>query len=178
MACYYRQHEDTAVTVPKFTNENSSGTTYYDIRVRVGKLEWVVERRYRDFASLHEKLVGEISISKKLLPPKKVRPQRYDGSTYLHMYLLYFQLVGNKQPSFLEQRREQLETYLQELLIYFRTELPRPLAEFLDFNKYDIIYLLQDLAKLFNESGDALLSSKKEYNLSALEVSRIDKSSI
>jgi len=92
MACYYRQHEDTAVTVPKFTNENSSGTTYYDIKVRVGKLEWVVERRYRDFASLHEKLVGEISISKKLLPPKKVRPQRYDGPTYSHMYFLYLEV--------------------------------------------------------------------------------------
>ncbi|KAI8040039.1 hypothetical protein M5D96_007464 [Drosophila gunungcola] len=154
MACYYRQHEDTTVTVPKFTNENSSGgVTYYDIKLRVGKVEWLVERRYRDFAQLHDKLVGEISISKKLLPPKK--------------------LVGNRQPAFLEQRREQLETYLQELLIYFRTELPRALAEFLDFNKYDIIYLLQDLAKLFNESGDALLSSKKEYNLSALELRNI-----
>lgn len=85
--------------------------------------------------------------------------------------LLLLQLVGNKQPAFLEQRREQLETYLQGLLTSFRNELPRLLAEFLDFNKYDIIYLLQDLAKLFNESGDALLSSKKEYNLSALEVS-------
>eukprot|EP00099_Drosophila_melanogaster_P008285 NP_001260990.1 uncharacterized protein Dmel_CG11807, isoform B [Drosophila melanogaster] len=156
MACYYRQHADTTVTVPKFSNESSSGgVTYYDIKVRVGKVEWLVERRYRDFANLHEKLVGEISISKKLLPPKK--------------------LVGNKQPSFLEQRREQLEIYLQELLIYFRTELPRALAEFLDFNKYDIIYLLQDLAKLFNESGDALLSSKKEYNLSALEVYAISE---
>lgn len=79
--------------------------------------------------------------------------------------------MGNRQPAFLEQRREQLETYLKELLIYFGAELPRALAEFLDFTKYDIIYLLQDLAKLFNESGDALLSSKKEYNLSALEVS-------
>ncbi|XP_043064196.1 nischarin [Drosophila ficusphila] len=156
MACYYRQHEDTAVTVPRFTNENSSGgVTYYDVKVRVGKVEWLVERRYRDFAQLHEKLVGEISISKKLLPPKK--------------------LVGNRQPAFLEQRREQLEIYLQELLIYFRTELPRALAEFLDFNKYDIIYLLQDLAKLFNESGDTLLSSKKEYNLSALEVFAISE---
>ncbi|XP_017125556.1 nischarin [Drosophila elegans] len=156
MACYYRQHEDTTVTVPRFTNENSSGgVTYYDIKLRVGKVEWLLERRYRDFAQLHDKLVGEISISKKLLPPKK--------------------LVGNRQPAFLEQRREQLETYLKELLIYFRTELPRALAEFLDFNKYDIIYLLQDLAKLFNESGDALLSSKKEYNLSALEVFAISE---
>lgn len=140
----------------------------------MGNVEWFVERRYRDFAQLHEKLVEEISISKKLLPPKKVRPlkklkYRLISLSYNSPHVL-LQLVGNKQPAFLEQRREQLETYLQELLIYFQNELPRLLAEFLDFNKFDIIYLLQDLAKLFNESGDALLSSKKEYNLSALEV--------
>jgi len=84
MACYYRQHADTTVTVPKFSNESSSGgVTYYDIKVRVGKVEWLVERRYRDFANLHEKLVGEISISKKLLPPKKVRPQTFITHTYV-----------------------------------------------------------------------------------------------
>ncbi|KAH8405469.1 hypothetical protein KR215_000387 [Drosophila sulfurigaster] len=155
MSCYYRQHEETSVTIPKYSVESSAGITYYDIKVRVANVEWFVERRYRDFSQLHEKLVDEVSISKKLLPPKK--------------------LVGNKQPAFLEQRREQLETYLQELFIYFRNELPRLLAEFLDFNKYDIIYLLQDLAKLFNESGDALLNAKKEYNLSALEVFAISE---
>ncbi|XP_017866114.1 PREDICTED: nischarin [Drosophila arizonae] len=155
MSCYYRQYEDTTVTIPKYSVESSAGITYYDIKVRVGNVDWFVERRYRDFAQLHDKLVEDISISKKLLPPKK--------------------LVGNKQPAFLEQRREQLETYLQELLIYFRNELPRLLAEFLDFNKYDIIYLLQDLAKLFHESGDALLSAKKEYSFSALEIYAISE---
>ncbi|XP_032591383.1 nischarin [Drosophila grimshawi] len=155
MSCYYRQYEDTTVTIPKYSVESSAGITYYDIKVQVANVEWFVERRYRDFAQLHEKLVEEISISKKLLPPKK--------------------LVGNKQPAFLEQRREQLEIYLRELLIYFRNELPRLLAEFLDFNKYDIIYLLQDLARVFNETGDALLSAKKEYSLSALEVYAISE---
>ncbi|XP_017838706.1 nischarin [Drosophila busckii] len=155
MSCYYRQHEDSSVTIPKYSVESSAGITYYDIKVRVGTVEWFVERRYRDFAQLHDKLVEEANISKKLLPPKK--------------------LVGNKQPAFLEQRREQLQVYLQQLLKHFANELPRLLAEFLDFNKYDIIYLLQDLAKLFNENGDALLSSKKEYNLSALEVYAISE---
>lgn len=83
---------------------------------------------------------------------------------------IFFQIVGNKNPAFLEQRREQLEQYLKELLLLFRIQLPRVLAEFLDFNKYDIIYLLQDLAKLCNENGDALLSANKEFNFSALEV--------
>ncbi|XP_053966986.1 nischarin [Anastrepha ludens] len=154
MSCYFRQNSDTRVTIPKYI-ESSTGVVYYDIKVRVHQVEWLVERRYRDFAQLHEKLVDEIAISKKLLPPKK--------------------LVGNKNPAFLEQRREQLEKYLEELLVFFRIQLPRVLAEFLDFNKYDIIYLLQDLAKLFNESGSTLLSSKKEFNFSALEVYAISE---
>ncbi|XP_017487416.1 PREDICTED: nischarin [Rhagoletis zephyria] len=154
MSCYFRQNAETSVSIPKYI-ESSTGVVYYDIKVRVYQVEWLVERRYRDFAQLHEKLVDEISISKKLLPPKK--------------------LVGNKNPAFLDQRREQLEKYLQELLIFFRIQLPCVLAEFLDFNKYDIIYLLQDLAKLFNESGSTLLSSKKEFNFSALEVYAISE---
>lgn len=94
MSCYYRQYEDTTVTIPKYSVESSAGITYYDIKVliintyfkrynnnnrftqqvRVGNVDWFVERRYRDFAQLHDKLVEDISISKKLLPPKKVRP--------------------------------------------------------------------------------------------------------
>ncbi|TMW54146.1 hypothetical protein DOY81_000822 [Sarcophaga bullata] len=154
MSCYFRQNSDCEITIPKYT-ESGTGIIYYDIKVRVAKVEWLVERRYKDFDQLNEKLVEEISISKKLLPPKKI--------------------VGNKNPAFLEQRREQLEKYLKELLVLFRIQLPRVLAEFLDFNKYDIIYLLQDLAKLCNENGDALLSANKEFNFSALEVYAISE---
>lgn len=56
-------------------------------------------------------------------------------------------------------------------MVFFRIQLPRVLAEFLEFNKYDIIYLLQDLAKLFIESGEALLSNRKQFHFSALQVS-------
>lgn len=71
MSCYFRQNSETEITIPKFI-ESSTGVTYYDIRVKVQNIEWIVERRYKDFAALHEKLVDEIAISKKLLPPKKV----------------------------------------------------------------------------------------------------------
>lgn len=87
MACYYRQHEDSSVTVPKFCNETSVGVTYYDIKVRVGRVEWLVERRYKDFAQLHDKLVEEVAISKKLLPPKKVRPQNISMMNKSHSLL-------------------------------------------------------------------------------------------
>lgn len=64
---------------------------------------------------------------------------------------------------------------MQELLVFFRIQLPHTLAQFLDFNRYDVIYVVQDLAQLFHESGDNLLSTKKEYNFSALEVYAISE---
>ena len=71
MSCYFRQNSETEISVPKFI-ESSTGVTYYDIKIKVKNVEWMVERRYKDFDQLHEKLVEELSISKKLLPPKKV----------------------------------------------------------------------------------------------------------
>lgn len=71
MSCYYRHNSETEVSIPKY-NESATGVTYYDIKVRVSDIEWMVERRYKDFDQLNEKLIEEISISKKLLPPKKV----------------------------------------------------------------------------------------------------------
>ncbi|XP_073811154.1 nischarin [Musca autumnalis] len=156
MSCYFRQNSDCEITVPTFrTSDSSQSVTFYDINIRVGPIEWIVTRRYKDFDNLNEKLVEEISISKKLLPPKKI--------------------VGNKNPTFLEQRRTLLEKYLKELLVFFRIQLPRVLAEFLEFNRYDIVYLLQDLAMHFNENGEDILRTKKELHFSALEVYAISE---
>lgn len=71
MSCYFRQNSDCEITIPKY-NESSAGIIYYDIKVRVAHVEWMVERRYKDFDQLNEKLIDEMCISKKLLPPKKV----------------------------------------------------------------------------------------------------------
>lgn len=35
MSCYYRQHENTTVTIPKYVVESSAGITYYDIKVLI-----------------------------------------------------------------------------------------------------------------------------------------------
>ncbi|XP_055923390.1 nischarin [Eupeodes corollae] len=153
MSCYYKYNQEAEIYIPKF-NETSS-IVFYKIHVKIHDVEWTLERRYKDFDQLNDKLVEENSISKKLIPPKK--------------------LIGNKNPEFVEKRRQELEKYLQDLLALFRITMPRVLAEFLDFNKYDIIYLLQDLAKFFNESGDSLLSVTKEYSFSALELFAISE---
>lgn len=83
MSCYFRQNSDCEITIPKYT-ESGTGVIYYDIKVRVAKVEWLVERRYKDFDQLNEKLVEEISISKKLLPPKKVNKFSF---VYILMYV-------------------------------------------------------------------------------------------
>lgn len=70
MSCYFRQ--DCEITVPEFRTSDTQSVTYYDIKIKVGQTEWFVSRRYKDFDNLNEKLIEEISISKKLLPPKKV----------------------------------------------------------------------------------------------------------
>lgn len=49
-----------------------SGTTYYNIHVSIGSVNWTVRHRYKEFVELHTKLVNGQSIGRDLLPPKKV----------------------------------------------------------------------------------------------------------
>ena len=60
-------------------------------------------------------------------------------------------LIGNKDPAFIMKRRRDLETYLKEAFHFFANNLPQTLAEFLDFPKYDIHYVVQTLASQFFE---------------------------
>lgn len=49
-----------------------AGTTFYDIHISVGSVNWTVRHRYNEFVDLHLKLVNGQSIGRDLLPPKKV----------------------------------------------------------------------------------------------------------
>lgn len=49
-----------------------AGTTYYNIHVSIGTVNWTVRHRYKEFVELHSKLVNGQSIGRDLLPPKKV----------------------------------------------------------------------------------------------------------
>lgn len=70
MSYYHKFATETTINIPKYVETN--GVIFYDINVKVKDVEWWVQRRYRDFDELHDKLVSEQSVSKKLLPPKKV----------------------------------------------------------------------------------------------------------
>lgn len=149
MSLFFKNSKESFVEIPKFSENNK--TVFYEIHVKVKDVEWSVDRRYSEFFELNEKLVKEKGLSKQLLPPKKI--------------------VGNKNAQFVELRRTQLEEYLKNLLHFFRLTMPRTLVDFLDLNKYDIIYLLQDMSKNICEANKTVQSTIKSYTFTALEVS-------
>jgi hypothetical protein len=99
---------------------------------------------------LNEKLVN-YSISKDLLPKKKV--------------------IGNTSAKFIEQRREDLTKYLQTIAHIMQKRMPIEFVEFLDFHKYDCIFLLQHLALDVYKNGEKYLQQHdKKWTFSILEV--------
>lgn len=127
--------------------------TYYKILVKVGGVQWTVWHRYSDFAELHERLMADHGVAKDLMPPKKV--------------------IGNKTPKFVEQRREALNDYLKNVFNYLKLTMPSEFAHFLDFHIYDILFLLQDLAKKLYLEGDKMLLNEKAHKFTLLEVSLV-----
>lgn len=72
MACFLKYLKETSISIPN--NVDVNGVTHYDIHVNVGGVTWTVQHRFREFVELNDKLVSGHSISKDLLPPKKVKP--------------------------------------------------------------------------------------------------------
>lgn len=145
--------EDSSVLVEDATTKDS--VTYYKIVVKVGPVQWDVYHRYSDFVELHDRLVTDHGVSKELLPPKKV--------------------IGNKTTKFVEKRREALNEYLKNVFNYLKLTMPSEFAHFLDFHLYDILYLLQDLAKKLFLEGDNLLQNEKSHKFAPLELHAISE---
>lgn len=83
-----------------------------------------VRQRFKSFVELHEKLQKNIAISKDLLPRKKII----------------------KDAKFLDQRRNDLEKYLQTVTATVQQLPVLDLVQFFDFHKYDVVFLLQNMA--------------------------------
>ncbi|KAG0713362.1 Nischarin [Chionoecetes opilio] len=135
MASLSPEH-NVAVCIPG--TQQADGVTLYTITMCVAGVQWSVKQRYNAFAELHEKLVSNHGVARDLLPPKKI--------------------IGNKDPSFIERRRGDLELYIQTIMSFMHHTLPRELAEFLDFHHYELTHLLQCMARQFSEEGDKVLS--------------------
>lgn len=148
MSAFVNYRNESTVDVVEATTKDN--VTFYKIIVKVGFIQWNVLHRYSDFVDLHERLVNDHGVAKDLLPPKKV--------------------IRNKTPKFVEQRREALNEYLKNVFNYLKLTMPTEFAHFLDFQMYDIYFLLQDLAKKLFLEGDKLLDSEKSHKFTLLEV--------
>uniref|UniRef100_A0A6B2EBX2 Putative nischarin modulator of integrin alpha5 subunit action n=1 Tax=Phlebotomus kandelakii TaxID=1109342 RepID=A0A6B2EBX2_9DIPT len=153
MSCLTKNPSDITLSIPNIVE--SDGVTQYEIVMKIGEVSWRVFHRYRDFQELHEKLVSDRSVSKDLLPPKKV--------------------IGNRNPAFVEKRKAGLEKYLREMLIYLQLTMPREFVEFLHLHEYDIIYLLHTMAERFYLDGDSVLNASKSHTFSVLELHAISE---
>lgn len=151
MACFLLNKDSITITIPKFEDINK--ITIYEITVTIGSVHWKVKHRYSDFVTLHEKLVMDHCVSKDLLPPKKI--------------------IGKRDPSFVEKRRIGLENYITAVVSFLKEAMPRTLALFLDFHKYDILFLLQEMSFCFFNEGDFILSKSKRFKFNPLQVSCI-----
>lgn len=94
---------------------------------------------------MHEKLQQDIAIAKDLLPGKKIL----------------------KDSKFLEQRRLDLEKYLQTVtsIVQQLPVMPLKLVEFLDFHQFDVVFMLQKMALDLSRKSD-----EKSATFTILEV--------
>lgn len=88
---------------------------------------------------------------------------------------IQFQVIGKNSPSFIEKRKKGLEIYLQDVLVHLQLTMPREFVEFLHFDEYDVIFLLQSMASQFFLYGDTLISSSKMHTFAILECMAISK---
>lgn len=128
--------------------EHGEGFTVYIIQVSVAPYRWTAKHRYSDFKDLHDKLTASYHVDKALLPPKK--------------------LFGNQSEAFVQQRQAELEHYLQTLVHQFSAGLPLSLAHFLDFPKYEVRTIVDDLAERLFREGEEILSKDSRFSTTPL----------
>lgn len=147
MSCYVQYCRECSIAISNAETDNN-GVTYYLIKVNVGDVTWTVQKRYKEFLELHKKLVNEHTVTKDILPGKKI--------------------IGNKEPNFIEKRRVGLEIYLQTVLSFLQKSMPEELLEFLEFDKYDVILIVKKLAVDFFQNGDDYLLNDNGFNFNVL----------
>jgi len=147
MSCYLQHCRECNIAIPKAAMD-ADRVTYYYITVNVGGVTWSVRKRYKEFLELHKKLVNEHTITKDILPGKKI--------------------IGNKEPDFIDRRRVGLEIYLQTVLSFLQKSMPDELFDFLEFDKYDVILIVKKLAADFYQNGDTYLLNDNGFNFNVL----------
>jgi nischarin len=146
MSCFLLNTEKTEILIPSY--ETIENVEFYKIVVKCWyEKEWHVIRRYRDFFEIHETLKREAALLIDL-PGKK--------------------MIKNRE--FIEKRREQLEKYLRSCMRTLQHSTPLELVEFLDFHKYDVVFLLQKLAQKLSQQQSTTSRSENKQTFTILEV--------
>lgn len=159
MSNFLKDIKESMISIPQTDDEK--GVTIYIISVHVGEISWTVRRRYKQFVELHDKLVNGHGIAYDILPPKKV--------------------IGNRDEEFIKKRQIKLQKYLIHVLYHFKQIdnvpqiMPKVLALFLDFHKYDLFYMIQELAADFSVRGNLILSKTRTYVFDVLHIYAISE---
>jgi len=154
MACYEQHSRECTVAVDR-AETGPDRVTYYTVRVDVGGVAWTVRRRYREFVELHGKLVSEHTVTRDILPGKR--------------------MVGNARPEFVERRRVGLEICLQTVMSFLQRSMPRELFDFLEFDRYDVMLIVRRLAADFYRDGESHLRSDGAFHFDALQLHAISE---
>lgn len=134
--------------------EAGEGFTIYVIEVHVPPFTWYVKHRYSNFFDLHELLTANCHVDKNLLPPKK--------------------LFGSHSETFILKRQADLQLYLQTLIHQFDV-LPVPLANFLDFPRYEVRTIIEDLSERLFYQGDQILTENQVFQFTPLQLHAISE---
>jgi hypothetical protein len=136
--------------------EKPSPHVMYKVEVVTEYNQWYLYRRYSEFHTLHRKLMKLHAVHRDLLPPKRYH--------------------GNLSKQLIDQRRLQLETYLQRLIhSEARISQSTKLQTFLDVSSHDIVKITDFLARHLHRHGDELLMQAKPVALSVNEMFSITK---
>lgn len=154
MSCYAQNSRKCNIVISK-AETNADHVTYYEVEVNIGEISWIVQKRYKEFLELHKLLVKEHTVTKDILPAKKI--------------------IGNKEPDFIERRRVGLEIYLQTVMSFLQKSMPEELFHFLEFEKYDVILIVKNLASDFFQNGDSYLLSNDSYSFNVLQLHAISE---
>ncbi|XP_037082470.1 nischarin-like [Pollicipes pollicipes] len=132
------------------SSTTTTSTTFYHVQVTVDACQWLVEHRYSAFADLNSQLVSDKLIPLDLLPGKKI--------------------IGNREPAFVDRRRQDLNTYIKRVVALLQLNMPDVLAKFLELETYDIGWMLRRQAFFCFVHEGAYVGGQRQLQMTPMEV--------
>lgn len=153
MALYVFGRTRIDVSIP--FAEKGDDCMVYVIKISIGEVWWTVKHRYKEFDALHTQLVLNHGLRKDLLPAKKI--------------------IGNKDPEFIERRREDLEVYIKKIVQFLEKALPLEVCSFLEFEEYEVYSIIRKMAAEVYTTGETKLMTEKSLSMNPLQLHAISQ---